>query len=170
MGKLTFGLVVAALVIGYFGYSRSSGVRKASRIVSFTLFVIFGAGAIVTLYGSFALSDKGGGVLIFLALPLAFFAWLFFNAFSSSAEREGYFDLDVGGKIAHNQTLIDSQIRAHEESVAVNEKKLNGFWLTPGKRRRLREEVAHSRLMMRSLAAMKPGVSDPAIYREDEAG
>ena len=170
MGKLTIGLVIAALVVGAFGYSRSSGIRKVSRIVSFTLFLLFGVGAVVTAYGSFALSDKGGGVLIFLALPLAFIAWLFFNSFSSSLEREPYFDLDVSGKISHNQSLIDSQIREHEETIAVNSKKVESFWLTPAKRRRLREDISHAQFMKRSLSAMKDTVADPQIYRDDEPG
>lgn len=170
MGNPLLWLVVAALVAGFLGYSRSAVVRKASRVVSFTLFVLFGAGAAISLYGSFALSDKGGGTLLFLALPLGFIAWLFFNSFSSSAAREGYFDLDVSGKISHNQTLIDTQIAEHERTIAANEKKLGSFWLTPGKRRRLREEVAHSRSMIRGLGKMRPAIADPAIYRDDEPG
>jgi hypothetical protein len=169
VNKAILWLVVIALIVGFFGYSRSSAMRRASRVVSFTLFAFFGLAAAASLYGTFALSDKGGGTLLFLAIPCGFIAWIFWNAFSSSAAREGYFDLNVEGKIAHNQTLIDSQILDHQQTITRNEEKLGSFWLTPGKRRRLREEVSHSRLMMASLMAMKTTVADPGIYRDDES-
>lgn len=157
-------------MIGGLGYSRSSTLRKASRAVSLTLFLVFGAGAAVTLYGSFALSGNGGGTLIFLALPLAFVAWLFFDSFSSSMSRESYFDLGVDAKISHNQSLLDSQINHHERTIEEHSRALESFWLTPGKRRRLREEVSHAQLMIRGLTKLKDGVADPSIYHEDEPG
>lgn len=162
------GLVVVSLVVGFFGYSKSSGLRTVSRVVSFSLFAIFGVVAALSLYGSFALSGKGGGTLIFLAIPSAFLAWLFFNSFSSSLSHEPYFDLNVGQKIGHNQTLIDSQILAHETTIAENSKKLESFWLTPAKRKRLRDDVSHAQFMMKGLAAMRDKVADPAIYKGDE--
>ena len=166
---LILGLVVVVLAVSFFGYSKSSGARTASRVVSFLIFAVFGVVAALSLYGSVALSRKGGGVLLIVALPCAFIAWLAFGSFTSSLAHESYFDLDVDGKIAHNQTLIDSQIREHDATIAENSEKLKSFWLTPRKRRRLRDDVRHARFMKRSLSAMKQNVADPSIYRGDEA-
>lgn len=109
------------------------------------------------------------GELIFLAIPSAFVAWLFFHSFSSSLSHEGYYDLSVDQKIGHNQTLIDGQIRDHERTIAANSEKLDGFWLTPAKRHRLREDGAHAQFMMKGLSAMRDKVADPGIYKGDEA-
>ena len=73
----------------------------------------------------------------------------------------------LANQVAHNKDLIDSQMRAHEVTIAANSKKLESLWLTPGTRRRLHDELAHARFMLKGLEAMKDKVSDPEIYRSD---
>ena len=56
------------------------------------------------------------------------------------------------------------KISDHERTIAENMERLKSFWITPGKRKRLREENAHSRSMIRGLTQMRPAVEDPKHY------
>jgi hypothetical protein len=169
VGTLFLGLIVVIVGGGFLGFSKSSGVRTASRVVSFALFAAFGAVAAFSFYEAVATRAKGGMVLLIVAVPSAFIAWLAFSSFWASLSNEGYFDLDVSGKIAHNEALIDRQIREHTETIAEKSKKLESFWISPAKRRRLRDDVRHARAMVHGLSAMRPKVADPSIYQGDEA-
>ncbi len=159
-------LIVGIVVVLGLGLSRSPALRRASRVVSFIGLTVFGLVAAASLYGMVALADRGGGVLILLAMPTGFIAWLFFNTFTAAREYEDLQSLPVGERIAHTNALLESQLREHERTIAENSEKVNSFWITPGKRKRLREEIAHSRMLIRGLTAVRPGVNDPNSYSD----
>ncbi len=146
-------LAIGALVLGLSG---GSGVRAAARSFSFLGFLFFGAVAGASFYGMFRLSGQGGGVLLFLGLPCAFIAWLFWGAFSASREHEEFLTLPAGERRDRTNALLESQIAEHERTLAENTERLKSFWITPKKRKRLREENAHARLMIRGLTQMRP--------------
>ncbi len=157
-------LAVVAIAALVFGIGGSSGLRQAARSVSFLGFAFFGALALASFYGMVTLSSKGGGVLLFLGLPCAFIAWLFWGAFSASREHEELMALPPDERRDRTNALLESQISDHERTIAENTEKLKSFWITPGKRKRLRDENAHSRSMIRGLTQMRPAVEDPKHY------
>ncbi|MCE9601428.1 MAG: hypothetical protein K8S21_04330 [Gemmatimonadetes bacterium] len=150
-------VAIAALILGIGG---SSGLRQAARSISFLGFAAFGSLALASFYGMVALASRGGGVLLFLGLPSAFISWLFWGAFSASREHEELLALPPGERRDRVDALLQSQLDDHERTIAENSEQLKRFWITPGKRRRLRDEIAHSRSMIRGLTRMRPGVAD----------
>ncbi len=166
MGRLILALVVIALLVMAAGTGRSGAIRRASRTIAFLGFAFFGLVSAASLYGMFALADRGGGVLLFLALPTAFIAWLFFAALTTSRQVEALEALPPDLRRDRTNALLESQIAEHERTIADAEAKVGGFWITPGKRKRLREEIAHSRLMLAGLRKMRSAADDAAAQGE----
>lgn len=157
-------LVVLVIVILSLGLGRSRALRRASRVVAFTGCAFFGLVAAASLVGMVVLADRGGGALLFLALPAGFIAWLFLNALSAAREFERMQSLPVGVQRDRTLSLLDQQIAQHERVIAERTRQLESFWITPAKRRRLRADLGHARLMSAGLAKMRPAVADPATY------
>jgi len=157
-------VVVLAIAVMLLGWGRSRAARRVSRAIAFVGFAAFGLVCAASLYGMVALGDRGGGVLLFLALPTGFVAWLFLTAFTTSREVEAMEALPIDERMARTNALLAVQLAEHERTIAEGEAKLGSFWITPGKRRRLREEVAHARLMLRGLRRMQPALEDPRSY------
>lgn len=158
-------LAVVAIAALVFGIGGSTGLRQAARSISFLGFACFGLLALASFYGMVALSSRGGGVLLFLGLPSAFISWLFFSAFSASREHEELLALPSDERRDRTNALLESQISDHERTIAENTVKLKRFWVSPRKRKRLREENAHSRSMIRGLTQMRPAVEGPTNDR-----
>jgi TATA-binding protein-associated factor Taf7 len=72
--------------------------------------------------------------------------------------------LPAGEQIDRTNRLLASQIAEHERVIAEATEKLNSFWTTPGKRKRLRDDIRHARVMIAGLSKMRPAVNDPANY------
>jgi len=155
-------VAIGALVLGIGG---GRGLRAAARSVSFLGFAFFAILALASFYGMFALASRGGGVLFLLGLPCAFIAWLFWGAFSASREQEELLALPPDLRRDRTNALLESQLADHERTIAENTETLQRFWITPQKRKRLREENAHARAMIRGLTRMRPGVEDPTNYQ-----
>lgn len=146
-------LAVVAIAALVFGVGGSRGLRQAARSISFLGFAFFAMIALASFYGMVALASRGGGVLLFLGLPCAFISWLFWGAFSASREHEELLALPPDERRDRIDALLESQISDHERTIAENSERLKRFWITPGKRKQLREENAHSRSMIRGLSA-----------------
>lgn len=165
-----FVLAVVAIAALIFGIGGTSGLRQAARSISFLGFAAFGVLALACFYGTVALASRGGGVLFFLGLPSAFISWLFWNAFSASREHEELLALPPSERRDRVDALLQVQLDDHERSIAENTAQLKRFWITPGKRRRLRDEIAHSRSMIRGLTRMRPAVGDLRNYGGEPTG
>lgn len=161
MTRSPFLLVaLVAVVVLVAGMSGSRRLRGAARAIAFIGFALFGAIALASTYGMFALQDRGGGVLILAALPCAFLSWLFWGAFTSSREQEEFLALPEREQRDRTNLLLERQIADHERTIAEHTARLQGFWITPRTRKRLRAEIGHSRAMIRGLTRMRPGDED----------
>lgn len=152
-------LVVLVIVVLSLGLGRSRAARRASRVVSLVGFAFFGLVAAASLVGMVVLADRGGGALLFLALPAGFIAWLFLNALSASRDFERMQSLPADARRDRTLDLLDQQIAAQERVVAERTRQLESFWITPAKRRRLRDDLGHARLMSAGLARMRGGLT-----------
>lgn len=155
MGTALLVIVTLALVLGFFGWHRSSGVRAAARWISGVLFLVLLVATLALLYGAFALSSKGGGVLILLALPLGFVTWIAGSAFFSSGEAQRYYELPVEEQIEHNLAKIDESIRVLRESVARKTVERDKIFFNASRRARLTREIAHEQMMLENLPRMR---------------
>lgn len=155
MGSLLLVLVTIALVVGFFGWHRSSGVRATARWVSGLLFLVLLAATLAMIYGTFALSSKGGGVLILLALPLGIVTWIAGAAFFSSGEAERYYELPTEERGEYNRAKLDESLRMLRESVARKTAERDRIILNAGKRARLSREIAHEEMMIGNLTRMR---------------
>lgn len=169
MATLVGTLVLIALALLVLGSGRSRALRRLSRAVSFVGFVFFGLVAAACLYGMVALAAKGGGALLFLAVPSGIVAWLFFAGFTASRETEAFEALPARERAAINKASVAAEIAKLERRIAEGETKLGRFWINPKARARLRSEVAHARLVLDGLRRMQPALGDPASYRDEGA-
>ncbi|MBV6418730.1 MAG: hypothetical protein CMLOHMNK_03668 [Steroidobacteraceae bacterium] len=167
MATLFGSLVVIALAVLVLGSGRSRGLRRLSRVVSFVGFVLFGLVAAACLYGMVTLEGKGGGVLLFIAVPSGIIAWLFYSAFSASRGTEAFEVLPAHEQAVRTKAGVALEMAALERKIVEGEAKLGRFWLSGKARERLRGEVAHARLMLDGLRRMQPALADPANYRDD---
>ncbi len=151
MGTLVIILVVVAIVAIMAGSSGRSVVRRASRALSLLGTVFFGLLAAASLYGAFATGRRGGGVLLFLAVPAAIIAWLFFIAFTSSRETESFAELPQDEQLARTDASIAADITRHRREIARLEVAVGGFWLPSGKRQQLRNQLALARIRLDGL-------------------
>ncbi len=120
------------------------------------------------LYGSFALSREGGGVLLFLAIPAGVVAWIAGNMFFASVEHESYYDNTVDGKIQHNIGLLDAGEAQLRESIARKSAERGGFWLSAKRRARLDQDIAHEQWLLAQLPKLRPSLLRPETYKGDE--
>jgi hypothetical protein len=168
MGSLIVVFAVLAIVVGWFGFHRSGAVRTLARLVLFALFAVFAATTVFCLYATVAWSSKGGGVLFLVAMPAGLLSFVFFSMLTASTQHEAYFGMSVDGKIDYNLGQIEDLEAQFQQTIDDNTRKLGRFWLGPGKRKELKQAVAHARFMLQRLAQMKTRVSDKAIYRGDQ--
>ena len=77
MNSLVMLLVFIALGLVVLGSGRFRSIRLASRLLSFIGLAFFGLVTLASLYGMFALGDKGGGALLFIAVPAGIITGLF---------------------------------------------------------------------------------------------
>jgi predicted membrane channel-forming protein YqfA (hemolysin III family) len=157
-------IVVAALLLGFFGWHRSRAVRAAARWISGVLFLVLLAATLALLYGSFAWSSKGGGVLILFALPLGVVTWIAGSAFFSSAQAEDYYDLPTEEKMASNLASLDESLRELRESVARKIAERNRLFISSSRREQLRREIAHEQMMLEKLPQLRAGLEKREAY------
>ena len=168
MGTLTIIGVAAALLLGALGIYRKSAVRKVARLVLGIFFALAALATLGLLYGSFALSREGGGVLLFLAIPAGVVAWIAGNMFFASVEHESYYDNTVDGKIQHNIGLLDAGEAQLRESIVRKSAERGGFWLSAKRRARLDQDIAHEQWLLAQLPKLRPSLLRPETYKGDE--
>jgi hypothetical protein len=169
MSSLTLLVVLAALILGALGFHRRSGVRKATRIV---LWIVFLAAAGITaalLYGSVALADKGGGVLGLFAVPTGIVAWIAGYALFSGLKSEAYYDLPVAEKIRYNLAEHEAAIAQLRGSIERKRAQVDSFWTSGRRRDELRAEIEREAELLRALPKLRPALERPETYRQDEA-
>lgn len=155
MGTLVTVLALVAIVAIMAGSSGRSAVRRASRAFSLLGTVFFGLIAAACLYGAFATGRRGGGVLLFLAVPAAIIAWLFFAAFTSSRETETFLELPLDEQQARTDASMAADIARHRRDIALLETAVQAFWTPPGKRQRLRNELTLARIRLEGLLKLQ---------------
>jgi hypothetical protein len=169
MSTLTLLVVLAALVLGALGFHRRSGVRKATRIVLWIVFLAAAGITAVLLYGSVALADKGGGVLGLFAVPTGIVAWIAGYALFSGLKNEAYFDLSVPEKIRHNVAEHEAAIAQLRASIERKRAEKDRFWTSGRRRDQLRAEIERESELLRELPKLRPALERPETYAEDEA-
>jgi hypothetical protein len=168
MSGVFFGLAVLAFVLLYFGLQRKSALRSGTRFLLALLTILFGGVTGFCLYGAVAWSDRGGGVMLFFALPAGFITWLFAAGLFASAKHEGYYDKSVDEKIAFNIALADEIEATQRTRLAALMKERERFWLTGKRRTEIDAEMNAIREQMKHMDKLRAAVQRPEIYQGDE--
>lgn len=158
------GIVIGALLLGFFGWNRRSAVRTAARWISGLLFFVLLAATLALLYGSIALSSKGGGVLLLFALPLGFVTWIAGSAFFSTGEAKTYYGLPPEQQMASNLASLEQSLQQLRESVARKTAERDRIFLNSRRRAQLTREIAHERMMLEKLPQLRAGLERRETY------
>ena len=169
MGTLTIIGVAVAILLGALGIYRKSAVRKVARFVLGIFFALAALATLGLLYGSFALTREGGGVLLFLAIPAGIVAWVAGSMFFASVEQESYYAKTVDEKIGHNIAQLDAGEAQLRESIARKTAERGRFWLSAKRRERLDRDIAHEQWLLEKLPALRPPLLRPETYKDDES-
>ena len=162
MNSLVMLLVLIALGLVVLGSGRFRGIRLASRLLSFVGLVFFGLVTLASLYGMFALGDKGGGALLFIAVPAGIITGLFCFAFTSSLGTEAFVALPLQEQLEQTRAGVDEEILRLERRLAEAEAKCHRFWIASTTRERLRSEIERDRLLLDRLRTLQAAIRDPA--------
>lgn len=168
MGSLTLLGALAALLLGATGLYRKSAVRSTARFVLAVFFFLFALATAALLYASFALADRGGGVMFFFALPLGIVAWIMGYSLFSSLQHESYYDKTTDEKIAHNQASLDQTEAALRASIARMTDERGKFWTSSKRRAELADSIAREREILGGLAHFRTALRRPETYEGDE--
>jgi hypothetical protein len=150
------------------GLWRKSAVRSGSRLLLFVLLLAFGGATAFCLYGTFAWSDRGGGVLFLFAMPLGFVTWLLLMGLTTSVKREEYYDLNVEQKIAHNRELAERMVADLRARIAQLQQKRAGFFVSSKQRAEFDREIEQSQQQLAGILQVAPTLERPETYAEDE--
>ncbi len=159
MQTLVALLVVVALGVLVLGSGPWRRVRLASRLLALLGLAGFGLVALASLYGMFALGDKGAGVLLFVAIPAAIIAGLFAFALWSSIGTEATLAAPPADGPARADAGIDGEIARLQQRVVATRARCGRWWVTRRRRRMLEESIARDQRMLadlRALQAMRP--------------
>lgn len=164
VSTIIFGTIALAAVLGFMGMLGGSGLRGVARALLGLMVLAFGALTLACLYGSVALSDRGGAVLIFLALPAGLLTWIAMVFFSSVGDTGRFARMTPGEQRAYADTQFDAVRDSLEQSIAHKRKRLQGFWLRGAKRRSLQASLAAEESLLRETAMLE------RRYRESQGG
>lgn len=141
MKTLVAVLVVVALLALVAGSGPLRQLRSVARGIAALGTLVFGGIALAALYGAIVLSGKGGGALLFLAIPAGIIAALFLYAFTSSRGTEKFEALPPAARLQKTHEGMAEEIARLEASIAAARQKLDGGLLTPGARKRLQHQI-----------------------------
>ncbi len=159
MEDLFVALVFIALIVLALGAGPARGLRRASRVVALVGFAFFGLVTLACLYGMIVLDDRGGGVLLFIAVPSGIIAWLFLHAFLGSRETEAFAALPPAEQQARTHEQISGEIVALERRIAAADAGRDRIWISTKKRERLRREAASAREQLAGLRRIEQALS-----------
>lgn len=168
MGTFMLVAVAIAVLLGAMGVYRKAGVRSTGRLLLGILFALSASATATLLYGSFALSSKGGGVLVLFAIPVGMVAWIAGYFLFASVKHERYYDLSTEEKIRHNLAQHDKMVADLRASIAKKMAESNKFFISGSRRDRLRREIEQEREMLANLPKLRPALERPETYQGDE--
>ncbi len=112
--------------------------------------------------------DKGGGVLLLLALFPGILTLVCLNFLLSSVGRESYFHKPIEGKIQDNLADIEKMENQYRDTIAKGSKERSRFWISSARRRQLDFEISNAEFMLAKLQKLKKNVQDESFYAKDE--
>lgn len=142
-------IAIAVTAVAYFmGISRNAAVRWLGQGILLAMTLAIGAGVLFCIFLPIVKPETESGVLILVVIPLILVGYIPWTLFGltrdvvmtrdfTPAQREQF----VKEKIEDLEADLNKQL---EEDL----KNVNKFWISPAKRRRLRQNISHNRLML----------------------
>lgn len=150
---------IAVMAAAYFmGISRNAAVRWLGQGILLALTLAIGAGVLFCIVFPIVKPETESGVLILVVIPLILIGlipWTLLRLARdvvmtrdfTPAQREQF----VKEKIEDLEADLKNQL---EEDL----KNVNKFWISPAKRRRLRQNISHNRLMLAGFKEIEAGM------------
>lgn len=161
MEKLILTLVLIAFATVVLGSGPARGLRRASRVIGLIGFTVFGLITLACLYGMATLGGRGGGVLVFFAIPSGIIAGLFLHAYSGSRATEAFITRPPAEQQARTREQMSSEIVALERRIVTAEARLERIWIGEKRRQQLRREAANAREQLDGMRRIEQGLSNP---------
>lgn len=151
---------LAALVVivagwGVAQFSSNKSLRAVGRgILLLTLLTL-----IALVIGCFGImiaapAGSGSGTFIFPAALFAFFAWIFWGAWTSTREWDQIADKSDAEKMAWLEKKSEEMSANLREDIERDQAELAKFWVSPSRRRKLRERVAENQFLLKHAETM----------------
>lgn len=155
LGALLFASIALIVIVGFAGLLGGGGFRGVMRALLGLMVLAFGAATVASVYAGFSLASKGGGMLVFLAIPAGLvtcFAAIFFSTVGDASRMER---MSPREREAYADTQFDAVRDSLTASIARKRKQLGRFWLSPSRRRALEAGLAAEEALLRDTTQLE---------------
>ena len=145
--------VLAPAAAAFLAFKGPPAVRQIARWVLLSAWLAHAAATFACLKYSFAKpsSGIGNGVFLLVALPVAFFAILWFGIWRAARRHEYVQSLPPGLRRVEELADIERGLEAAAKNLAQSERRLDSWFISSDERARLRTDVDLLRDTIRTL-------------------
>lgn len=140
---------VAVMAAAYFmGINRNSAVRWLGQGILLALTLAVAGGVLFCIVFPIVKPETESGVLILVVIPLALVGYIPWTLFGLTRDVVMTRDFTPAQKEQFVKEKIDDLEADLQKQLEQDLENVNKFWISPAKRRRLRQNISHNRLML----------------------
>jgi hypothetical protein len=149
---LLCGIAIVCAAVAGAMLSRSRGVRQAARALLALLSLALAClTAFCFVFPLFAPRDSNAGFLMFPGVITGVLAYVVWTMYSTAQTYEKVQSMPDEQKVAWVQDTAARMAHDLQEELARDEREVEKFWISPKRRRQLRERIQHNRFMLEKL-------------------
>lgn len=152
---------IAVMAAAYFmGISRNAAVRWLGQGILLALTLAIAAGVLFCIIFPIIRPDTGSGVLILVVIPLILIGLVPWTLLRLTRDVVMTRDFTPAQKERFVKEKIDDLEEDLQKQLAQNAEDVNKFWISPAKRRRLRQNISHNRLLLAGLKQIEENMAE----------
>ena len=142
-------IAVAAMAAAYFmGISRNTTIRWLGQGILLALTLGIAGGALFCIVFPIIKPETESGVLILIVVPLILICYIPWTLFRLTRDIAMTRDFTPEQKEQFIKEKIDDLEADLQKQLAEDMDTVNKFWISPARRRRLRQNINHNKLML----------------------
>jgi|GEM_PF-4657993 hypothetical protein len=140
---------VAVMAAAYFmGINRNTAVRWLGQGILLALTLAVAGGVLFCIVFPIVKPETESGVLILVVIPLALVGYIPWTLLRLARDVVMTRDFTPAQKEQFVKEKIDDLEADLQKQLEQDLENVNKFWISPAKRRRLRQNISHNRLML----------------------
>ena len=140
---------IAVMATAYFmGISRNTAIRRLGQGILLALTLGVAGGVLFCIAFPIVKPETESGVLILVVIPLILMGYIPWTLFRLTRDVVMTRDFTPEQRERFVKEKIDDLEADIQQQLAEDMKNVNKFWISPAKRRRLRQNISHNRLML----------------------